>query len=166
MSDRVPNWPSLRRRLHRSGGDLILAQDGSLYESARQVFNAGVQRRPSAIAYCRTTKHVVTCVEFCVHHGITISCRGGGHGALGFAVQDGALLLDLTGLQAIEVDLRNRTVSVGGGARWGQVDLATYPSGYVSPGGGCPTVGVGGLAQGGGLGPLARSVGLTVHFSI
>lgn len=72
------------------------------------------------------------------------------------------MVIDLSALQSISFDARDKHVTVGGGAFWGQVDLATCPRGYASTGGRCPQVGVGGLAQGGGFGPLARSCGLTI----
>jgi FAD/FMN-containing dehydrogenase len=152
-------WRSLKNRLR---GRLVLPNDGALYNEARSVFNARIDQHPSAIAYCANHEDVVACVRFCEANGLKAVCRCGGHGALGFSTRSDQLVIDMTALQTIGVDLRRKTVKVGGGAFWGQVDLATYPRGYAAPGGGCPQVGVGGLAQGGGFGPLSRSRGLTI----
>jgi FAD/FMN-containing dehydrogenase len=153
------NWGSLRRRLR---GRLVVPKDGCLYGEARKVFNARVQQYPAAVAYCVSERDVVACVSFCEANAVKATVRCGGHGALGFSTRSNQLIIDMTGLQAISVDLRRKTVTVGGGAFWGQVDLSTYPRGYASTGGGCPQVGVGGLAQGGGFGPISRSRGLTI----
>jgi hypothetical protein len=152
------DWDALRRRLH---GELILPAD-RLYDNGRKVFNARIDERPLAVVSCLDTDDVVACVTFCASHGIRATCRCAGHGALGYAVRDGQMLIDLSALQTIRFNTRNKTITVGGGAFWGQVDLATCPRGYASPGGGCPQVGVAGLTLGGGLGPLARSCGLTI----
>jgi FAD/FMN-containing dehydrogenase len=152
-------WRSLKNRLR---GRLILPIDGALYNEARSVFNARIDQHPLAIAYCANHEDVVACVRFCGANDLKAVCRCGGHGALGFSTRSGQLVIDMTALQTIGVDWRRKVVTVGGGAFWGQVDLATYPRGYAAPGGGCPQVGVGGLAQGGGFGPISRSHGLTI----
>ncbi len=152
-------WRSLKNRLR---GRLVLPSDGALYDEARGVLNARIDQRPAAIAYCANDGDVVACVRFCNATDLKAVCRCGGHGALGFSTRSDQLVIDMTALQTVGVDLREKTVTVGGGAFWGQVDLATYPRGYAAPGGGCPQVGVGGLAQGGGLGPISRSHGLTI----
>jgi FAD/FMN-containing dehydrogenase len=159
MSIKQHLWHRLERRFR---GRLVVPKDGALYDKARRVFNARIAQYPLAIAFCVTPEDVVACIQFCESAGVKAVCRCGGHGALGFSTRSDQLIIDMSALQTVSVDLRNKTVTVGGGAYWGQVDLATYPRGYASPGGGCPQVGVGGLAQGGGLGPIARSHGLTI----
>ena len=152
------NWSGLERRLN---GRLILPGEGAVYDEARAVFNARIDEFPYAVAYCASPEDVAACVTFCAANGIKAVARGGGHGALGYATRSRRLVIDQSAMQTIGVDPRCKTVTVGGGALWGQVDLATYPRGLAAPGGGCPQVGAGGLTQGGGFGPIARSHGLT-----
>ena len=71
-------------------------------------------------------------------------------------------MIDQSAMQQVRVDTENKVVHVGAGATWGQVDVATYPRGLATPGGGCVEVGVAGLTQGGGFGPIARTHGLTL----
>src|SRR5215472_8320979 len=61
------------------------------YDQARAVYNAMIDKRPAAIARCRDTADVVTCVRIARQHGAEIAVRGGGHNAAGLGVWDGAL---------------------------------------------------------------------------
>ena len=63
-------------------GDLILPGDPG-YDQARAVYNAMIDKHPAAIARCRDTADVITCVRFAREHGIEIAVRGGGHNAAG-----------------------------------------------------------------------------------
>jgi FAD/FMN-containing dehydrogenase len=101
-------------------------------------------------------------VRFADDKALAVSSRSGGHGTEGYSSIDGALMIDQSAMQEIRVDTENNVVHVGAGAEWGQVDIVTYPRGLAAPGGGCQTVGVAGLTQGGGFGPIARTWGLTL----
>ena len=72
-------------------GDLILPGEPG-YDQARAVYNAMIDKHPAAIASCRDTADIITCVRFARSHGIEIAVRGGGHNAAGFGVWDVALL--------------------------------------------------------------------------
>jgi FAD/FMN-containing dehydrogenase len=71
-------------------GDLTMPADPG-YDQARAVCNAMIDKRPAAVARCRDTADVITCVRFARAHGVQIAVRGGGHNAAGLGVQDGAL---------------------------------------------------------------------------
>ena len=88
--------------------------------------------------------------------------RGGGHNGAGLGTVDDGVVIDLSPLRDIQVDPQARTVSVGGGCTWGEVDRATGEHGLATPSGIISTTGVGGLTLGGGLGHLTRKFGLAI----
>ena len=82
--------------------------------------------------------------------------------APGWGPCDDGVVIDLSPLKDIEVDPQARTVRVGGGCTWGEVDRATNEHGLATPSGIISTTGVGGLTLGGGLGHLTRKCGLAI----
>ncbi len=142
-------------------GDLIRPGDAG-YEQARTVYNAMIDKHPSAIARCRDTVDVITCVRFARQHDLEVAVRGGGHNAAGLGVADDALVIDLSLLRSTTVDPSNHTVRVDPGCTWGDVDHATVGFGLATPSGFLASTGVAGLTLGGGIGYLSRRFGLTV----
>ena len=61
----------------------------------------------------------------------------------------------------VQVDPEARTARAQGGATWGMFNDATHAHGLATTGGIISTTGVGGLTLGGGIGYLARGVGLS-----
>jgi hypothetical protein len=105
----------LRRGFH--GHVLLPDQDG--YHTARQVWNAMVDRRPAVIARCASPADVAAAVRFGRALGLEIGVRCGGHSVLGLSVPDGGLMLDLTPMGSVRVDLDRRRAWVQGGALLG-----------------------------------------------
>ena len=139
----------------------ILTADDRGYDEARTTFNALVDRRPIAIARCRSTTDVVAALGAAAEHALPVAVRGGGHNVAGHAVGDGGLVVELSGLSAVEVDPDARIARAGGGATWRVFDAATQPHGLAAPGGTFATTGVGGLTLGGGIGFLIGRHGLS-----
>jgi FAD/FMN-containing dehydrogenase len=125
------------------------------------VWNGDGRRRAAAIARATTSEQVAAAIRFARDQGIEVTVRGGGHSFAGYSAADGALLIDLSGMNSVLVDPATRTATVGGGATWAMVDAATAPHGLACPGGTISHTGVGGLTLGGGIGWLNRQAGLT-----
>ena len=141
-------------------GDLIRPGDPG-YDQARAVYNAMIDKHPAAIARCRDSADVITCMRFAREHGAEIAVRGGGHSAAGLGVADGALVIDLSLLRSTTVNPAGRTVRADAGCTWGDVDHATVAFGMATPSGFLASTGVAGLTLGGGIGYLSRRFGLT-----
>jgi FAD/FMN-containing dehydrogenase len=139
----------------------VIAPDHPEYETARQVWNGMIDKRPAAIARCAEADDVAAAVRFAAEHGLPLAVRGGGHNVAGTAVVDDGLVVDLSAMRAVTVDPTRRTVHVEGGATWADVDRVTAPLGLAAPGGVVSETGVAGLALNGGVSHQRRRDGMT-----
>ncbi len=142
-------------------GQLITPGD-SQYDEARKVYNGMIDRRPGLIARCADVADVQTAVNFAREQKLIVSIRGGGHNAIGLGVCDDGLVIDLSAMRYVRVDPKKKTILVGGGSLWGDVDHAAHAFGLAVPAGIISTTGVGGLTLGGGIGHLTRQYGLSI----
>jgi len=153
----APDWARLRSRL---AGTLILPGEAG-YEAARRSFNPLFDgRRPAAVARCAGPEDVQRCVAAAAAWGLPIAARGGGHSYAGYSTPEHGLVVDMSAMAGVEVR-PDGTAAVGAGARLIDVYAALARAGRCLPAGSCPTVGIAGLTLGGGVGVLARKLGLT-----
>jgi FAD/FMN-containing dehydrogenase len=132
------------------------------YDEARMVQNGLIDRRPAIIVQCSGTADVIEAVNFARENNLLLSVRGGGHNVAGNAVNDGGLVVDLSGMRGVRVDPIHQTLRAQGGATWGDVDRETQLFGLATPGGLISTTGVAGLTIHGGLGWLRNKHGLSL----
>src|SRR4051794_1755768 len=144
-----------RERLHRH--DEILALADALYDLdvARPAIGRFEHIKPARIAECATPQDVADALAL----GGPFAVRSGGHDFAGRSSTSGTLI-DTRPLSAIEVH-DDGTVTVGAGARLGEIYDALEPYGRTIVGGCGPTVGIAGLTLGGGIGILGRLHGFT-----
>lgn len=121
---------------------------------ARKVYNAMIDKHPALIVRPVDVADVSSAIEFGNKQKLEVAVRGGSHNGPGFGTVEGGLVIDLSRIRGVRVDPEAKTVRVGGGAVWGDVDHATYPFGLAVPCGFLSTTGVGGLTLGGGIGNL------------
>jgi FAD/FMN-containing dehydrogenase len=141
--------------------DGTLARPGSpTYDTVRLTQNPRYDgARPLAVLSVATAQDVATAFSFAQDHGVRVAIRSGGHSYPGWSAGDGALVVDVRPLH--DVSLSGTSATVGAGADLVQVYDALGTRGRGIPGGSCPTVGIAGLTQGGGVGVLTRAYGLT-----
>src|SRR6266481_1781395 len=142
-------------------GRLIQPGDAD-YDDARKVYNGMMHKKPRLIARCQDAADVIRSVNFARENDLLLAVRGGGHNAGGLGICDDGLVIDLAPIKYARVDPAVRTVTVGGGCVWGDVDHATHGFGFATPSGIISTTGVGGLTLGGGVGHLTRKCGLSI----
>ncbi|MFI7604274.1 FAD-binding oxidoreductase [Micromonospora sp. NPDC049366] len=126
----------------------------------RIVTDAAVVDRPAAVIRCGEVGDVRAGVAAAQRLGVPLSVRGRGHDWAGRARRAGGLVLDLSGMNSVRVHPEGGQVTVGGGASVGEVLSAAEEHGLVAVTGTVDSVGMVGLATGGGYGPLSGRFGL------
>jgi FAD/FMN-containing dehydrogenase len=140
----------------------VIAPDDPDYEQARATWNDVGDRRPALIVRCADAVDVMSALGFARERGLSVAVRSGGHSVAGHSTCDDGLLLDLSAMKAIDVNVDRRIARIEPGLTWGEVAAALQPHGLAITSGDTATVGVGGLALGGGIGWMARKYGLTI----
>ena len=116
---------------------------------------------------------VAAAVNFAREHRVRLVVKGGGHSYVGGSnAPDSLLIWTRPNMRAVQLHDRfvprgaaglagpEAVVSVGAGAIWMDVyDAVTTTAGRYVQGGGCTTVGVAGLVQGGGFGAFSKGFG-------
>ncbi len=139
----------------------VIAPGDEQYDEARRVYNAMIDRRPAVIVRPANTGDVMTAVRFAADNDLPVAVRGGSHSVPGFGTCDDGVVIDMSSRRGVRVNPLTRTARAEGGATWGDFNAATYPFGLATTGGIISTTGVGGLTLGGGIGHLARGLGLS-----
>jgi FAD/FMN-containing dehydrogenase len=139
----------------------LLTKDDTDYNEARSIWNGMIDKHPALIARCKNSKDVSLAVKFARNNNLLTSVRGGGHNVAGNAVCEGGLMIDLSLMNNVSIDQKNKTGKVDPGCTLGDADQATQKYGMVVPAGIVTSTGVAGLTLGGGFGWLSRKWGLT-----
>lgn len=149
------------RRLAAQLSGTLVRPSSSAYQRDRLLFNAAlVPLHPQAIAYCESNDDVARCLTFAREHDVAITSRSGGHSYAGYSSNDG-LVVDVSRLNRVDLVGATSTATVGAGTRLIDLYDALARRGRLVPGGSCASVGLAGLALGGGIGVLGRRYGLT-----
>jgi FAD/FMN-containing dehydrogenase len=128
--------------------------------SAALVYNTRFEgRRPDAVVQVRDTADVAAAVRWANRFDVRLVARSGGHSYAGYCTTGDGVVLDLSRLDGIRV-ARGRA-TVGPAVQLIDVQRALTRRGVTVPSGSCPTVGIAGLALGGGHGLAGRRFGLT-----
>jgi FAD/FMN-containing dehydrogenase len=147
-----------------SGGSELTGRlvypDSPDYESARLLWARQFSTFPLVIVFCQNVQDVVNAIGWCREHDVAFRARSGRHALEGWSSVDGGVVIDVSDMNEIHVDERAGVATVQTGAAQGAVVEALGRMGYAIPSGGEPTPGVGGVVLGGGIGLLARSMGL------
>ena len=151
------DWSALGAKLK---GKLILPGQ-SAYGTARLSFNPLFDTNmPAGVVQVASAADVQQCIAFARSEGLPVAARSGGHSYAGYSTPDRGLVVDLGPLNTISVN-GDGTATIGTGCRLGDVYATLGAKGVCIPGGSCPTVGIGGVTLGGGIGVLTRLRGLT-----
>ncbi|HEX5163955.1 MAG TPA: FAD-binding oxidoreductase [Thermomicrobiales bacterium] len=140
-------------------GQVIRPGDAG-YDETRLVWNGMIDKYPALIVRASGTADVAATVRFACENELLLTVRGNGHNVAGNAIADGALMLDLSTMRAVQVDPAARIARVQPGANWGDLDRETQLHGLATPGGQVSTTGIAGFTLVGGMGYIRRKYGL------
>ena len=135
-------------------GSVIAAHDDK-YENFRLALVWQMlkpSRYPALIVQAASVADVIHAVNFARQHNYRISIRCGGHNYVSSFLYDGALALDISRLQGIEVDPQQRTVKVAPGVHGRALTEELAKHGFAFPVSHPGRIAMGGYLLGGGQG--------------
>jgi FAD/FMN-containing dehydrogenase len=155
LVDSAPDWATLQGAI---AGEVALPGSPA-YDRVPRPFNARFHEvQPQAVVLCTGPHDVAETISFVARHGLATAARSGGHCFAGQSSTRG-VVIDVTPMSSVTVS--GGVATVGAGARLGAVYDALQEHDLAIPAGTCPSVGIAGLALGGGLGILGRTYGVT-----
>jgi FAD/FMN-containing dehydrogenase len=140
----------------------VIAPDDPDYDDARSVFLGSIDRRPALIVRVADTNDVARVIALARDTGMELAVRSGGHSNAGHGVSEGGIVLDLSGMKALEIEPGQRTAWAEAGLTAGEYTTAAGTHGLATGFGDTGSVGIGGITLGGGIGFLVRKYGMTI----
>jgi hypothetical protein len=157
----IPIFNQFKLEAKAIGLPVYLPTDSD-YNSERQICNARFNYFPGAIATCMNATHVAFCINFSRVFKVPFRVRSGGHQHEGMCSANNVIMINLSLMNAINFTSASKTNAwIGVGTGLQNVYNTLESQGLILPGGGCGSVCIGGLTQGGGWGLSARNLGLT-----
>jgi FAD binding domain/Berberine and berberine like len=154
---------SALRQLDSRLGDRVVGPQDPGWNEARRAWNLAVDQHPAAVARPESAQDVVAVVEVARDHGLRVAPQGSGHGAAPRASLEGSVLVDMSRMNAVEIDAESRRARLQAGAQWQHVVGPAADVGLAGLSGSAPDVCVTGYALGGGAGWMVRRYGLAAN---
>lgn len=142
-------------------GNLLLPGN-PVYDTARLVRNASIDKHPALIVQPSGAADVGLAIDFARENNIIAAVKCGGHSYSGQSTCNGGMMIDLSLFRHVRVDTSTQKAYVSGGSLLGAMDHETMSHNLVTVAGSVSHTGVGGLTTGGGFGRLARRYGLAL----
>nr|WP_245339061.1 FAD-binding oxidoreductase [Paenibacillus shirakamiensis] len=131
------------------------------YEAARKNWDPHTDRFPKVFVFARRTKDVSNAIQWARKNNVPIRPRSGRHSLeTNLSQVNGGIVIDVSEMKKIKLNKKHSTAVVETGNRVGRIVDTLARQGYIAPFGDSPTVGIGGITLGGGIGPLQRTTGL------
>ena len=152
--------PAQLRALARQIHGPVVTSSSPGYNRARIVQDTHYNSaRPKAVVYCQSTSDVQKAIRWARKNGVRLFGRSGGHSYGGYSTTSSGVVLDVSRMNFIQP--HGGTALIGAGAQLIDIYAKLNNRHLMIPGGSCPTVGIAGLALGGGHGWSGRKYGLT-----
>ena len=132
------------------------------YEEARLTQNRAYSKFPAVIVQAVNTRDVALAVRFARSHGLTLSIRSGGHSFTAQSTNDGGMVIDLRLLNNVLIDPATGIARAQPAVKSSELGAAAQEHGLALSTGDTPSVALGGLTLGGGIGYMVRKQGLAL----
>ena len=152
----------LKQLTSRLGGRVVGPQDPE-WNDARRAWNLAVDQHPAAVAIPESVEDVVAVVEVAREQGLRVAPQGTGHSAAPRGPLERSVLVDMSGMNAVEIDSDRRRARLQAGAQWQHVVGPAAEHGLAGLSGSAPDVCVTGYALGGGASWMVRRHGLAAN---
>jgi rhodanese-related sulfurtransferase len=131
------------------------------YDTARKNWDPHTNKFPKVFVFAQKTQDVANAIKWARENKVPIRARSGRHSLeVNLSQVNGGIVIDVSDLKTIKLDKKNGTVVVGTGNRVGRIAKTLARLGFIAGFGDSPSVGIGGITLGGGIGPLQRTIGL------
>ncbi|WP_270180266.1 FAD-binding oxidoreductase [Alkalihalobacillus sp. CinArs1] len=145
---------------HRLTGRVIFRGDPG-YDKARKNWNPFVDTFPLVFVFAQETRDIQNALSWACENNVPIRFRSGRHALdKGLSEVKDGIVIDVSEMKRIRFNRKKGIAIVETGSNVGPTVKALAREGYMLPFGDSPTVGVGGITMGGGIGLLQRSIGL------
>jgi hypothetical protein len=154
-----PNWNTLTELLSE---DQVLLPGTEAYSKAIFIGNLNYRyTNPAVVVQARSVQDVQSAVTFANQNGIKLTAKSGGHSFMGYCLNEGGIVLDMSQMQGCSIDNDKMTIDMQGGLLWQDVYYDHLQDKRdIVIGGQCASIGVSGFTLGGGISPFSRSYGL------
>lgn len=139
---------------------IFITRNDEKYDSLRKGFNKRFDKFPKTIALCFTTIGVQAAIQKAKTEKLKISVKSGGHSFEAFSCGNDSMLINVSQMNEIKW-LGNDEVMLQPACLLQEIYAEFLPKKRIIPAGSCGTVGIAGLALGGGYGFFSRKYGLT-----
>ncbi len=135
----------------------VYRPDDERFAEELACFNLATTHRPALAVAATCTEDVAAAVRFAAERDLPIAVQATGHGAV--TAVDAGVLISTKAMTDVSIDPRERTATVGAGAKWKAVVEAAAAHGLAPLNGSSSDVGVVGYVVGGGLPLMGRTYG-------
>src|SRR3954447_670447 len=135
---------------------MLIDGGADAYATATRPHNSSTIQRPARVAPITRPNDIPAALDDVATLGrsmrrdLAVVPQATGHGA-GAEVDDGVVLFDTSGLDAVAIDPRTRVATVGAGATWSAVNAAAEQHGLLGLAGSAPRVSASGHTFRGGI---------------
>jgi len=131
------------------------------YDLARANYNGRFSLHPQLLCFAATADDVANAIRWAREKNVPLRVRSGRHSYEAYSLVDDGLVLDVSALNGVALDAAAGTARIGPGCTLMALTEQLFAGRMGLPTGSCNSLGIAGVALGGGVGLSSRKYGLT-----